>query len=84
MIPQDWFVGGITVLLGAALVTAAVGNLEWYFQLRKMNRLDERLGRRGARVTTFAVGLVLILLGGAIALSMTPRFSGSQPPTANP
>lgn len=85
MIPQDWFIGGIAILLGLLFVVAGSGNVEWYFQLRKINRLEERLGRRGARFTTIVLGLGLILLGGAIALGATPRFSSAkQPPTATP
>ena len=85
MIPQDWFIGGIAALLGLLFVVAATGNVEWYFQLRKIHRLEDRFGRKGARFTTVVVGLGLIVLGAAIAMGVTPRFSrAKQPPTATP
>lgn len=79
---QDCFVGGISTLLGVLFIIAAVSNSEWFFQTKKMSRLDGRVGRRAARLTSLVGGLLMIVLGAAIALGVTPRFHSSSPATS--
>ncbi|MFP6676352.1 MAG: hypothetical protein VB878_14810 [Pirellulaceae bacterium] len=78
MNPQDWFVGGMAAILGGILTYAATTDAAWFFELGKIRRLEGRIGRRGAKWVSIAIGLTLILLGGAIASGGKLNFSSSQ------
>lgn len=75
MISQDYFVGAVSVLLGGFALTGAVLNLDWYFRLKKAQRIEAWAGRRGARAFYAALGLSLIALGIAIACGIAPNKS---------
>ncbi len=78
MVAQDICVGLISTSLGLFSLVSAVSNWEWFFQLRKMRWLEDRLGRTRARVTAGLLGCGLIVLGIAIALGFAPNKSAQR------
>lgn len=74
---QDLFVGGVSAMLGASALAAALFNWEWCYQLKKTRWLESRWGRSGARWIVASVGVMLILLGVAIA-SGVRWYGGKQ------
>jgi hypothetical protein len=67
MTVQDCFVGCVAAALGLFCVLAPLAQTEWYFHLRKVERLEKRVGRRKTQAISIAIGLSLIWLGGVIA-----------------
>ena len=68
MLDADIFVGSVAIVVGAVVVSAAIFNWEWYYQLHKARWIESFCGRSGARAVFAVVGLGLIVLGSAIAL----------------
>tara|TARA_B100002051_G_scaffold197236_1_gene187145 strand:- start:186 stop:416 length:231 start_codon:yes stop_codon:yes gene_type:complete len=71
----DLFVGGVATVLGVIVLVGAIGNYSWWFALRKARWLDTRLGRQASRVLFSLMGIMLILLGLAIAGGFAPNAS---------
>ena len=69
---SDVLVGLISVGLGLVVVIAAWQNKDHYFELKKTAWLQGRLGRAGLRVFCFLLGLLLVVLGIAIAYGFGP------------
>jgi hypothetical protein len=63
---QDLLVGGISIVLGLVCLAVAVGNWDWFYQLRLARRIQSAWGRRGARIYYAVLGAALITLGAAI------------------
>lgn len=81
MINPDLFVGTVAIALGLFVSLSAVFNWDWYYQLHKARWIESICGRSGARVFFGVLGLVLIVLGAAIAsgmLSGSSRNGGSK------
>ena len=64
---QDVFVGTVAILIGAALLGAAIGNVAWAFELRKLRWLEAKLGRQKSRAVLGCLGIGMVALGLAIA-----------------
>lgn len=73
MNPQDLFVGGVAVALGAGAMLAAIANWELPYRLRTAQRIERAYGRGRARLFYAGLGIVLLLLGAAIALGFGPN-----------
>lgn len=71
----DVFVGGVAIVLGMIVLVGGGGNFSWWFELRKARWLESRLGRQAARVLFALFGIMLILLGLAIACGFSPNTS---------
>lgn len=78
MLPQDCFVGAVSVLLGGFVLTGALFNVEWYYRLKKARRIESWVGRRGARTFYAMLGLGLIALGIAIASGFGPNKTSNR------
>jgi hypothetical protein len=80
MIHEDLFVGSVAIVIGAFALVAAVLNWDWYYQLDKARWLESWCGRSGMRVFYGLLGIVLIMLGSAIAMgfSLNQESPGSQ------
>jgi hypothetical protein len=59
----EYMVLGIFVLSGGMAVTAAVLDLDWYFQSRRAATFVHWLGRGGARLFYGLLGVALIVAG---------------------
>lgn len=88
MINPDLFVGAVAIAIGLFVMSAALFNWEWYYQLHKARWIESICGRSGARVFFGVLGLALIVLGAAIAmgtLSGEPnRCKNSQTRSSSP
>ena len=69
----DLFVGSVAILLGITGVAAALFNSDASFQIAKARWIERRGGRRAARSVYAIVGLLLIVLGIAIAAGFGPN-----------
>lgn len=76
MIPHQYLFGGVSIGLGLVALVASLSNYPWFFELAKVRALETLLGRRGARWTCVALGLLLVALGAAIALGLIPNRRG--------
>jgi len=83
----DIFVGSVALILGTVFLLAALLNYEAAYQLPKAQAIENRFGRRGARIFYALLGIVLLGLGGAIMAGFAPnvdregRQSGRLPAT---
>ena len=72
----DYFVGGVSVVIGAVMLFFASFNWDRFSTLRKPRWFEDRLGRTGARLFFAALGAALIGLGIAIAAGFAPNERG--------
>jgi len=72
---QDLFMAGLALMLALLSVGAAIHNRDSYYRLPKIRWIDERWGRRRARVVFALAGLVLAGLGILILSGWS--FSGT-------
>ncbi len=82
MIYSDLLVGAVAIALGLITMSAAIFKWEGAYQLHKVRWIESLCGRRGARLFFVVLGLLLILLGGAVALGYglnKSRTSGHVP-----
>jgi hypothetical protein len=83
MVPHQWLIGGVALIIGSLALGGAVANSDGLFQLAKMRLLQDLLGRSGARWACGALGCGLIVLGGLIVAGVLPRKTsrndGRQP-----
>ena len=70
---QDLMVGSTAVMIGLLGLAVALGNWDWFYQLRLARRIQLAWGRRTARVYYAVLGLLLIALGAAIMLGRIPH-----------
>src|SRR4051812_15548129 len=73
MIPHQWFIGSVALLLGGFALGGALANYDGLFQLSKMRLLEESMGRGGARWACGLLGCGLIVIGGLIVTGVLPR-----------
>jgi hypothetical protein len=64
---HDYFVGFVAAVLGCFFLLGAVLDGRWLMALGWPRRLTEMIGKTAARWMLGAIGLGLIVLGGAIA-----------------
>lgn len=69
----DYFMGGISMVVGAVALLASVFNWDAAFRLRKTRWLDERWGRARTRLAMGVLGAALITLGVAISMGFAPN-----------
>jgi small neutral amino acid transporter SnatA (MarC family) len=60
---SEYLVLTIFVVAGVISLTAAIFNVDWYFQSRKASTFVHWFGRNGARVFYGLLGLALIAAG---------------------
>jgi hypothetical protein len=60
---QDLLMASLALMLALLAIGAAVHNRDRYYRLPKIRWIDERWGRRVARVVYAVAGLVLAALG---------------------
>jgi small neutral amino acid transporter SnatA (MarC family) len=63
---QDLLMAAVALLLALLALMAAAGSREQYYRLPKVRWIDERWGRKAARVWYAIMGLLLAALGVAI------------------
>lgn len=73
---EDLFVGAASIILGLFLIGCAVTGWDWYYALGTARWIQQRLGRRGARLVHALVGLGLVVLGVAIVLGYRWALAG--------
>lgn len=73
MKPEDLFVGGLAILLGIAGIAAALVNSDASFRIAKAQWIERWGGRGAARAVYAVVGLLLVVLGIAIAAGFGPN-----------
>src|SRR5690606_21270170 len=77
---RDGIVAAVAFAIGAFALAAALWNFSWPYQLRKIQWIDERYGRRAARLAWALIGLAMLALGAAIALGWnSPRAAVEWP-----
>ena len=69
---QEVFVGCVSIVLGMLAIFGAVSNQDWYYQLDKLRWIEANWGRIAARSFYVMVGMMLIILGVAIAVGFGP------------
>ncbi len=67
MINEGYFVGAVSVLLGAASLLAALFDWRWAYQTSNALWLEQRIGHRRVRWFYALVGLAFVSWGVAIA-----------------
>ena len=70
---QDIFVGSVAIALGGSALLVAITNWGLPYRLRVAHRIERAYGRRTARLFYAGLGIVLLLLGTAIALGFGPN-----------
>jgi hypothetical protein len=70
---EQFFVGGVAMMLGFAALLAAFQNHDRYYQLPKIRWVDERWGRGTARAAYVFLGACFLALGIFVFLGMHPR-----------
>ena len=73
---QDLFVGGVAIALGVLSIAMAILNSEAPFQLSMPRMMERQLGRGPARLLFGTLGLVLIVVGGAVIAGFEPGWLG--------
>lgn len=73
MVAEQIFVGAIAMAIGAAAFVAAAVNWESCFQLPKLQWIERRYGRGGARWFCGLLGVTFMMLGAAIAAGFRLR-----------
>jgi hypothetical protein len=63
---HDWFVGGVSIMIGSVLAIAAASNSAKFFEFAKPRLLAEAIGRGQARLFFVCIGLFFVVLGIAI------------------
>ncbi len=94
MINENYFVGAVSVLLGAASLLAALFDWRWAYQTSNAVWLEQRMGHRRMRWFYALVGLAFVSWGVAIASGFSlwkpaaaaPERAvlGGRPPEAKP
>jgi hypothetical protein len=79
MMAADVFVGIVAMVIGVASLAAAVTNREYFYQFPKIRWIEKKGGRAAARAFYTLLGVLLILLGAAIACGF--RFNLMRPST---
>ena len=74
----DWFVGGVSVAIGATALWQAIRPGERLFELPKMRWLAQRYGQQTARTMLGVLGVVLVILGVAIAAGWKVHWPGDR------
>jgi len=75
----DWFVGGVTIALGAGALWGAASANRYVFEMPKMRLLESSVGRTSARAILSLVGIALIALGIGIAIDWKWPWSTNAP-----
>jgi hypothetical protein len=70
---QDLLIGGISTVMGLFVLAIALGNWDWFYQLRLARRIELAYGRPGARLYYAGLSLLLVALGLAIAMGLIPH-----------
>ena len=73
MNPEELFVGSVALVLGVVGVVVAIGNWDACYQFSKVRWIESKGGRRTARAAYAVCGILLIILGIAIALGFGPN-----------
>jgi hypothetical protein len=73
MLPHQFLIGSVAVVIGALSLAAAITNYDGFFQLAKLRLLEGAFGRSGARWACALFGCGLIVLGGFIFAGWLPR-----------
>ena len=63
MLPTEYFILILFIALGLFSIVASIMNLDWYFQTSGAMTFVKWLGRKGARIFYFLLGLGLITCG---------------------
>lgn len=63
MAPSEYFILVLFIALGIFALVSAIGNFDWYFQTDGARIFVRHLGRNGARVFYFVLGLALVACG---------------------
>lgn len=74
----DLFVGSVAMGLGLLAIVAAASNWNACYQLDKVRWLEDQWGRSTLRWVYALVGLILFVLGIAIAAGLGPNVSASS------
>ena len=69
----DLFVGSVALVLGIGALVAALFNLEAAFQLPTAQAIENRFGRKGARICFAVLGLLLVGLGCLALIGFAPN-----------
>ena len=73
MTGEQYLIGTVAMGLGVFSLTAALKNVEWFFQLAKVQWLEAAVGRARTRWICGLLGCGLILLGLCIVAGWLPR-----------
>lgn len=76
---QDWLVGGVSMAIGAAFCYGALVESRLQGRLKLARLITEKLGPTAARVIGVLFGLLLIVLGIAIACGYSIELIGRHP-----
>ncbi len=63
MAPSEYFILILFIVLGIFSMTAAACNMEWYFRTDGARLFVRYLGRNGARLFYFLLGMALVACG---------------------
>lgn len=77
MTPEEMFVGGVSVAIGVIAVIISIGNWDRCYRLSKVRWIEPIGGRTAARWTYAIGGVLLIMLGVAIAAGFGPEKKGT-------
>jgi hypothetical protein len=69
----DVFVGAVSVAIGLWALGSSIFNWESAYRLAKARWFEKRYGRRGARTFYAVLGILMLVLGVAIAAGFGPN-----------
>jgi hypothetical protein len=72
MVGEQYFVGGVAMVLGLLALVAAVHNHQRYYVLPKIRWIEARWGRPAARTFYALLGAILLGLGVVVLLGLHP------------
>lgn len=67
---EESIYGLLFIIIGFFPIVCSVLNFNWYFNNRKAQGVVRLLGRNGARVFYIILGVIIVILGGAVMLGM--------------
>ena len=69
---QDMFVATVAVGIALFLISSALFDWDWSYQLDKAQRIESQWGRPAARVFYITLGVILLTLAWTIASTARP------------
>jgi hypothetical protein len=74
----DWFVGSVAIVVGLVTLYGAIAQPTNFYELPKIRWFERQYGRSATRALLGAIGVLMLVLGVAIALGVKLHWNEEQ------